>query len=70
MVVLTCCTRIAVYEQVFLVKSIFREANPQPIKKMLQLMGKCSATVRAPLVECEPSTVEALTKMAKTHGLI
>lgn len=33
-------------------------------------MGKCTAAVRAPLVECEPSTVENLTKLAKEHNLI
>ncbi|KAE9039820.1 hypothetical protein PR003_g5333 [Phytophthora rubi] len=62
--------RKAALENIFLVKSLFSEANPQPIKKVLQLMGKCTAAVRAPLVECEPSTVENLTKMAKEHKLI
>jgi hypothetical protein len=33
-------------------------------------MGKCSSAVRAPLVECEPSTIENLTKLAKQHQLI
>ncbi|CAI5712844.1 unnamed protein product [Peronospora farinosa] len=62
--------RKAALENIFLVKSLFSEANPQPIKKVLQLMGKCSPAVRAPLVECEPSTIENLTKLAKEHKLI
>ncbi|KAI9923289.1 hypothetical protein PsorP6_002253 [Peronosclerospora sorghi] len=62
--------RKAALDNVFLVKALFSEANPQPIKKVLQLMGKCLPVVRAPLVQCEPSTIENLTKLAKEHKLI
>ncbi|RLN84987.1 hypothetical protein BBJ28_00003103 [Nothophytophthora sp. Chile5] len=62
--------RKAALENIFLVKSLFSEANPQPIKKIMELMGKCPATVRAPLVECEPETVEKLTRIAKEHNLL
>lgn len=56
--------------QVFLVKALFSEANPQPIKKVMELLGKCPATVRAPLIPCEPETVEMLTQLLKEHKLL
>ncbi|KAF4319815.1 hypothetical protein BBO99_00004984 [Phytophthora kernoviae] len=62
--------RKAALENIFLVKSLFSEANPQPIKKVLELMGKCTSTVRAPLVQCEPATIENLTQLAKEHNLV
>jgi dihydrodipicolinate synthase/N-acetylneuraminate lyase len=55
--------------QIFLVKALFCEANPQPVKKIMELIGKCSATVRAPLVACEPETVAKLTELVKQHNL-
>jgi dihydrodipicolinate synthase/N-acetylneuraminate lyase len=36
----------------------------------MELLGKCSASVRAPLVPCEPETVEALTQLLKEHKLL
>ncbi|TDH65685.1 hypothetical protein CCR75_003618 [Bremia lactucae] len=62
--------RKASLENFFLVKSLFCEANPQPIKKLLHLMGKCSPSVRAPLVECESSTENVISRLAKEHKLI
>ncbi|GLE11359.1 hypothetical protein PINS_up023739 [Pythium insidiosum] len=62
--------RKAHLENIFLVKALFSEANPQPIKKVMELLGKCSATVRAPLVECEPSTVEKLKELLQQHKLV
>ncbi|KAJ0393039.1 hypothetical protein ATCC90586_005553 [Pythium insidiosum] len=62
--------RKAHLENIFLVKALFSEANPQPIKKVMELLGKCSATVRAPLVSCEPSTVENLKAQLQLHKLL
>lgn len=56
--------------QIFLVKALFSEANPQPIKKVMELLGKCSSAVRAPLTECAPETVETLQGLLKTHKLL
>lgn len=56
--------------QIFLVKALFSEANPQPVKKVMELLGKCSATVRAPLIPCEPETVATLTQLLKEHKLL
>jgi 4-hydroxy-tetrahydrodipicolinate synthase len=57
-------------ENIFLVKALFSEANPQPIKKVMELLGKCSSSVRAPLTDCAPETVETLKGLLKTHNLL
>lgn len=58
------------FPQIFLVKALFSEANPQPIKKAMELLGKCSCSVRAPLTECAPETVETLKGLLKSHNLL
>ena len=42
----------------------FWESNPSPVKTILNLMGKCSDTVRLPLVPPMPSTRARLEKLA------
>lgn len=56
--------------QIFLVNALFSEANPQPVKKAMELIGKCPSVVRPPLIECEPETVEKLTTLLKEHKLL
>jgi dihydrodipicolinate synthase/N-acetylneuraminate lyase len=46
------------------------EPNPQPIKVVMELIGKCSSAVRAPLVPCEPSTIDILKEQLKRHNLV
>lgn len=69
---LTACACYPCHDllQIFLVKALFSEANPQPVKKVMELLGKCSCAVRAPLTECEPSTVEKLQALLKEHKLL
>lgn len=57
-------------KNVFFVKALFMEANPQPVKKVLELMGKCSATVRAPLTECSDETIAVLKTRMQEHGML
>lgn len=53
-----------------LMRTLFIEPNPQPVKKALELMGKCSSAVRLPLVECAPETTEKLEKLLKENNLL
>jgi 4-hydroxy-tetrahydrodipicolinate synthase len=43
-----------------LFRSLFLESNPVPAKALLELLGRCSAEVRAPLVMAQESTRDAL----------
>ncbi len=56
--------------QIHLVKALFCEPNPQAVKKVMELIGKCSSSVRAPLVDCEPETVEKLKGLLIQHKLL
>ena len=49
---------------------MFIESNPTPVKAALELMGKCSARVRLPLVTMQPQSVEQLKTVMASHGLI
>jgi len=52
-----------------LFKALFLETNPIPVKTMLKFMGFCDGSLRLPLVEPSPSTVnvikEVLTSLKK-----
>lgn len=56
--------------QVLLVDSLFVEPNPQPIKKVMELLGRCSGVVRLPLTECSPETTELLKRQLQANGLL
>ena len=53
-----------------LVKSMFVETNPIPIKKACELLGICSGDVRLPL--CEPSNenIEKIRAALETYGVL
>lgn len=53
-----------------LVKALFAEVNPIPVKAALQLMGKSNMEFRLPLCEPEDSTVELLKKELSAYGLL
>jgi 4-hydroxy-tetrahydrodipicolinate synthase len=50
--------------------AMFIESNPTPVKAALELMGKCSARVRLPLVTMQPQSIEQLKQVMARHGLI
>lgn len=50
--------------------AMFIESNPTPVKAALELMGKCSARVRLPLVTMQPKSIEQLKQVMVRHGLI
>lgn len=53
-----------------LVKELFREVNPIPVKKAVELMGLCGGTVRAPLTELEEAHTQLLKKEMQRFGLL
>jgi 4-hydroxy-tetrahydrodipicolinate synthase len=54
-----------------LMELLFKEANPIPVKKVMQLMNIISsAELRLPLVECEQEITTALNKELQKLGLI
>ena len=53
-----------------LVKELFREVNPIPVKKAVELMGLCGGTVRAPLTEMEEAHTLLLKKEMQRFGLL
>ncbi len=57
-------------EAIDLVKALFCEVNPIPVKKALELQGVCGGTLRMPLTEMEPANVERLKKAMKEYGVL
>ena len=52
-----------------LIKALFSEVNPIPIKKALELMGKIEGTLREPLIEMEEEHAKQLKKEMKNYGI-
>jgi 4-hydroxy-tetrahydrodipicolinate synthase len=48
----------------------FWESNPAPVKTVLHLMGRCSDTLRLPLVPPSPATRAKLERLAGELGLL
>jgi 4-hydroxy-tetrahydrodipicolinate synthase len=53
-----------------LMRALFVETNPIPIKQACALMGRCANEVRMPLVPMTPPAAEKLRAAMKTAGLI
>ena len=52
-----------------LIRALFSEVNPIPVKKAAELMGLCGGTVREPLTELEPEHIEILRQEMRNFGL-
>ena len=53
-----------------LVKAMFVETNPSPVKVAAEILGLCSGTTRLPLCELEPENTEKVKTALKDYGLI
>jgi len=53
-----------------LIRSLFIESNPIPVKKACELMGLCSGTLRLPLCDMEEANLAKLKKALMSYGLI
>lgn len=56
-------------EAIDLIKSLFCEVNPIPVKTALDLMGMEAGPLRLPLTEMEPSNVERLKESLINYGI-
>ena len=52
-----------------LIRALFSEVNPIPVKKAVELLGLCGGTVRDPLTELEPDHTEILKQEMLKFGL-
>lgn len=53
-----------------LIKAMFIETNPGPVKKAMELMGKCSCELRLPLYKMQDANVEKLKSAMKEYGIL
>lgn len=53
-----------------LIRSLFIESNPIPVKKACELMGLCSGAVRLPLCDMEESNLATLKQALHNYGLL
>lgn len=56
--------------QLALTKALFAEPNPVPTKQAMELLGLCSASVRAPLTPCLDETVALLKHQLQISKLL
>jgi len=57
------------YKLLPLIKAVFIETNPIPIKTAMGLLGMCDPSLRLPMCEMLPENVEKLKKALKEYGL-
>ncbi|HBO97741.1 MAG TPA: 4-hydroxy-tetrahydrodipicolinate synthase [Candidatus Omnitrophica bacterium] len=53
-----------------LIKAMFIETNPIPVKKAMELMGMCSSELRLPLCDMEDANIEKLKAALQNYGLL
>ncbi len=53
-----------------LIKALFCEVNPIPVKSAAAAMGLCSSTLRLPLTEMAPENLERLISAMRQYGVI
>lgn len=53
-----------------LIKAIFIETNPSPIKMAMELMGMCSSELRLPMCSIEPANKKKLIQELRKYRLI
>ncbi|HSA30710.1 MAG TPA: 4-hydroxy-tetrahydrodipicolinate synthase [Candidatus Omnitrophota bacterium] len=58
------------YKMLPLVKALFIETNPAPVKEAMELLGMCSADLRLPLCGLSTKNKEKLKDALKEYGLL
>ncbi len=58
------------FELIPLIRSLFVETNPIPVKTALSLMGKCSGDLRLPLTPMAEGNVKKLSQAMSEFGLL
>jgi 4-hydroxy-tetrahydrodipicolinate synthase len=62
--------RLLHYKMLPLIKNLFIETNPGPVKTAMGLMGLCEPDLRLPIASMLPENEEKLKKSLKDYGLI
>lgn len=57
-------------KSIALVKSLFSEVNPIPVKRACELMGMCGGYLRSPLTRLSEKNDEVLIRDMKAYGLL
>ena len=58
------------FELIPLIRSLFSETNPIPVKTALSLMGKCSSELRLPLTAMAEGNLKNLNQVMSDFGLL
>lgn len=58
------------YKMFSLIKAMFLETNPIPVKTAMSLLGLCSSEMRLPLTSMSEENLEKLKKALKDYGLL
>jgi 4-hydroxy-tetrahydrodipicolinate synthase len=58
------------YKMLPLIKALFIETNPIPVKTAMGLMGFCEPDLRLPMCSMLPENLEKLKKALKDYGLL
>ncbi|MCM8765348.1 MAG: 4-hydroxy-tetrahydrodipicolinate synthase, partial [Candidatus Omnitrophica bacterium] len=58
------------YKLLPLIKAMFIETNPIPVKTAMGLLGMCEAGLRLPLTSMLPENLEKLKKVLREYGLL
>jgi 4-hydroxy-tetrahydrodipicolinate synthase len=53
-----------------LIKTLFLETNPAPVKAAMEMLGQCSESVRLPLVSISENVRESVRKALEEYGLL
>ena len=53
-----------------LIKAMFVETNPMPVKKAMEMLGMCSSVARLPLCEMEDVNIEKVKAALQNYGLL
>ncbi len=53
-----------------LIRALFIETNPIPVKKAAELMGLCNGALRLPMCDMEEANLQKLKEALKKYGLI
>lgn len=51
-----------------LVKTMFIQSNPQPVKAAMSMLGMCEDTLRLPMISCDEATKVQIAKVMKDYG--
>ena len=58
------------YRLLPLIKAVFLETNPIPVKTAMGLLGMCEPTLRLPMCPMSPENAEKLKKALQSYGLL